>query len=120
MSQTKKPLGRRIYRALMLDVFFDRRTRPVFIYAIFAVGIGAAVYRWLEGWSWLDSVYFVVITLTTIGYGDLTPTQPVTKLITIFFAINGIVLLLTLFDAVRKLRGWEPDTNPQSDRPRAE
>lgn len=120
MSQTKKPLGRRLYRALMLDVFFDRRTRPVFIYAVIVIIIGAVIYHWLEGWGWLDSVYFVVITLTTIGYGDLTPTQPATKLITIFFAINGIVLLLTLFDAVRKLRGWEPDTNSHIDRPRAE
>lgn len=94
-------------RTFFLDLFYDRRTRPIFIYAVIIIGIGAALYHWLEGWSWLDSVYFVVITLTTIGYGDLHPTKPVTKLITIFYGLNGIVLLLLLFDVIRRLRGWD-------------
>ena len=94
-------------RTLFLDLFFDRRTRPVFIYAALMIVVGAALYHWLEGWSWLDSVYFVVITLTTIGYGDLHPTQPATKLITIFYGLNGIILLLLLFDIIRTLRGWD-------------
>ncbi|XP_069749995.1 potassium channel subfamily K member 4-like [Narcine bancroftii] len=28
------------------------------------------VFQWVEGWSVLESVYFVIITLTTIGFGD--------------------------------------------------
>ena len=96
-----------ISRALFLDVLFNRKTRPFFIYAAFVIVIGSTLYHWLEGWSWLDSLYFVVITLTTIGYGDLSPTTPATKLITIFYGINGIVLLLMLFDVIRTLRGWE-------------
>lgn len=94
-------------RTLFLDLLFNRKTRPVFIYALILVGVGAILYNWLEGWGWLDSVYFVVITLTTIGYGDLHPTTTATKVITIFYGINGIILILTLFDIVRTLRGWE-------------
>jgi len=96
-----------ISRVLLLDVLFNRKTRPILIYAAFVIVVGAALYHWLEGWNWLDSLYFVVITLTTIGYGDLSPTMPATKLITIFYGINGIVLLLMLFDVIRTLRGWE-------------
>jgi len=92
---------------LFLDVLFNRKTRPILIYAAVVITLGAALYHWLEGWSWLDSIYFVVITLTTIGYGDLHPTTPVTKLITIFYGINGIVLILMLFDVIRKIRGWD-------------
>ena len=96
-------------RALFLDIFIDRRTRPFFIYAVIIIGLGATLYHWFEGWSWLDSFYFVIITLTTIGYGDLHPTTPATKIITIFYGLNGIILILMLFDVIRKLRGWDVD-----------
>ena len=49
----------------------------------------------------------MVITLATVGYGDLHPTQPLTKLFTIFYVINGIVMLLTLFDVIRRVRGMD-------------
>ena len=69
--------------------------------------VGATIYHYLEGWDWLDSFYFVVITLTTIGYGDFVPTKDITKLITIFYGMNGVILLLTMFDIVRRVRQWE-------------
>ena len=68
----------------MLDVMRDPSTRPVFIYAASLILVGGIVYHWLEGWDWVDSFYFVVITLTTIGYGDLSPTTQLSKLVTIF------------------------------------
>ena len=107
MGQSKERLRRSFARTLFLDLLFDRRTRPIFIYATIVIGVGPALYHWLEGWSWLDSVYFVVITLTTIGYGDFSPTQPVTKIITIFYGLNGIILILILFDVIRTVRHWD-------------
>ncbi len=107
-------------RMLFLDVLIDRRTRPILIYAAIMIVLGAGLYHWLEGWGWLDSVYFVVITLTTVGYGDLHPTQPVTKLITIFYGLNGIILILMLFDVIRQLRGWKLNGNTQDAEERDE
>jgi len=107
VEPSKPRKHRRLYYALFLDVLLDKRTRPIFLYAAVMLVIGAALFHYLEGWEWLDSIYFVVITLTTIGYGDFTPTMPVTKLITIFYGLNGIIMLLMLFDVVRTLRGWE-------------
>jgi hypothetical protein len=97
-------------RTLFLDVLLDPRTRPIFIYAVIIIGVGTALFHWLEGWSWVDSLYFVVITLTTIGYGDFSPTTPLTKLITVFYGLNGVILLLVLFDVIRQLRGWTIET----------
>ncbi|XP_075209725.1 LOW QUALITY PROTEIN: potassium channel subfamily K member 2 [Chanos chanos] len=34
------------------------------------VALPASIFKHIEGWSALESVYFVVITLTTIGFGD--------------------------------------------------
>lgn len=106
MSQTKQPVRIPLYRTLFLDLFFEPRTRPIFIYVAAMITIGAVLFHWLEGWDWLDSVYFVVITLTTIGYGDFSPTKPVTKVITIFYGLNGIIIILMLFDVIRQVRGW--------------
>jgi hypothetical protein len=106
MGKSKSNLPSILTRTLFLDLFADPRTRPIFIYATIIIGIGAGLFHWLEGWGWLDSVYFVVITLTTIGYGDFSPTTPITKLITIFYGLNGVILLLMLFDIVRTVRGW--------------
>lgn len=104
MSKHPKPRSKFLSKLFFLDVLADPSTRPILIYVGVILLIGAALYHWLEGWDWIDSFYFVVITLTTIGYGDFTPTTPFTKLITIFYGINGVVVLLTFFDIIRRSR----------------
>ena len=54
---------------------------------------GTLFYWQVEGWSVLDSIYFSVITLTTVGYGDLAPTTAAGKVFTIFygFAVRAAV-----------------------------
>jgi voltage-gated potassium channel len=91
-------------RFLLLDLLLDSRSRTILAYAGLNVLVGAVLFHWLEGWDWLDAVYFVIITLTTIGYGDFSPTMPITKLITIFYALNGAAILLMLLDEIRRLR----------------
>jgi len=53
--------------------------------------VGATYFYWhVEGWSVVDSLYFSVMTMSTIGYGDLVPTTTFSKLFTIMFAILSI------------------------------
>lgn len=96
--------ARPLQRMLLLDVLRDKGSRPVFYWAGGMLLLGTLAYHWLEGWSFLDSLYFCVISLATIGYGDLTPTTPEAKLFTIFYVINGIGILLSLFDRIRTVR----------------
>lgn len=63
---------------------------------------GTVFYRAAEGWSWIDSLYFTVITLTTVGYGDLSPTSAGTKIFTIVLVLLGIGLLLSFIERVAR------------------
>jgi hypothetical protein len=56
----------------------DRQARSILIYAAAFIFLSAALYHWLEGWEWLYSIYFVIITFTIIGYGDW-PDHPTNK-----------------------------------------
>ena len=89
----------------MLDILRDRDSRPALLWALGTLLGGTFVYHWLEGWNYLDSLYFCVVSLATVGYGDYTPTTPVAKLFTIFYIINGIAILLAVFDRIRIVRG---------------
>jgi uncharacterized protein YneF (UPF0154 family) len=61
----------------------------IFLILIF---LGAYAYQIVEGWRYLDSVYFVVVTVTTVGYGDFAPQTDLGKIFTIIFPIAGMVL----------------------------
>lgn len=104
MTHTLKRLLGRFSHFFLWDLILDRRSRPLFIWAGALVLFGSFLFHNLEGWSWLDSIYFSVVTLTTVGYGDLTPTQPVTKIITIFYILNGIGILMTFINTAAEVR----------------
>lgn len=62
------------------------------------IGVGTVFYRVVEGWSWVDSVYFTVVTLTTVGFGDLHPTHDISKLFTIVFILVGVGFILAVLN----------------------
>jgi hypothetical protein len=117
MNQPRKNNSKILSKVFFLDVLLEPSTRPILFYVLGIIFIGAGLFHWLEGWSWIDSFYFVVITLTTIGYGDFTPSTPLTRLITIFYGINGVVVLLTFFDIIRRYRHMEVVTKDNKKNP---
>jgi voltage-gated potassium channel len=44
----------------------------------------------LAGWSWTDSLYMVVITISTIGYGEIGPMTPGIRLYTVLVIVCGL------------------------------
>jgi len=66
------------------------------------ISIGSMVYHYVEKWPWIDSIYFSVVALTTVGFGDMAPITAYGKVFTIFYLITGVGLILTFIDTVYK------------------
>jgi len=65
-----------------------------FLYCV----IGSLPFVYEQGLSWNEAVYFMCVTMSTVGYGDFSPTTPALRLFTIlwiFVAIVGVFPLLT-------------------------
>lgn len=66
---------------------------------------GTVFYSLNEGWRWLDSLYFCVTTLATVGFGDLVPRTDAGKLFTMVFIVTGVGLLASFISMLaRQLR----------------
>ncbi|KAJ5918329.1 hypothetical protein N7454_010704, partial [Penicillium verhagenii] len=64
---------------------------------------GAAVYAKVEGWRFLDAVYFADYTLLTIGVGNITPATHLGRGLLFPYAIGGIVILGLIISSIRTL-----------------
>jgi hypothetical protein len=67
--------------------------------------LGTVIYRWLEDWSWIDSLYFCTVAVTTVGFGDLAPSTDASKLFTVAYLLTGVSLIATFLDARLQRRG---------------
>jgi voltage-gated potassium channel len=66
----------------------------VFIYAGAIYQVEQAVNREDFG-TFLDAVYFAVVTMTTVGFGDITPVSEAGRGLTIMMILTGVVLIPT-------------------------
>ncbi len=88
------------------------------------LSLGTVIFSAMEGWNLLDSFYFVAMTATTVGYGDLVPTHTLSKIITIFYSLMIIPIILYGFSILakyevervyRKISGIERQQQEQED-----
>lgn len=69
----------------------------------FFLGISALIFSRAEGHTYVDGIYYVVVTTLTIGFGDITPHTPVMKVFTFPFTIIGITLLAIIVTSIVRL-----------------
>jgi voltage-gated potassium channel len=71
----------------------DKDFRNLFLWLLALIVLGSWFYMRVEHWTFLDSVYFSITTLATVGYGDFSPQTVAGKIFTIFYIIIGIGML---------------------------
>ncbi|SGY76217.1 BQ5605_C005g03475 [Microbotryum silenes-dioicae] len=57
------------------------------------LGLGSLVFSFMEDFSYIDSLYFTIVTITSVGFGDLIPTTVGAKIFSFFYDLCGLVLL---------------------------
>lgn len=75
---------------------FDRHVYHLLVaLAAVTLATGTVVYHFVEHFTWVDAYYFSVVTLATIGYGDLVPHTNFGKVFTTFYIFIGVGIITT-------------------------
>jgi len=70
------------------------RIRIVLLAVLAAIAFGTIVFHLVEGWSILDSLYVTAQTVTTVGFGDITPRTALGRAFATVFMIVGVGIVL--------------------------
>lgn len=71
----------------------NHQFQAISLLAIATIAGGSLFYHLVEKLSWVDSLYFTVVTLGTVGYGDIVPHTNFGKLFTSFYILFGIGII---------------------------
>ena len=83
--------------------------------------IGTFGFMYVEGWTFFDSFYMTLITLTTVGYGEVHPLTFHGRLFASFLMLIGVTIVFVsiavmgeTFRALHRLRGGprRPERDP--------
>lgn len=98
-------------------LFDDRRYRALVFWMVILIIGGTFFYNRIEGWGFIDSFYFTIVTLATVGYGDFAPTTPVSKLFTSVYIVLGIGFFLSFVNLLAQERNklYEERENRNDD-----
>ena len=61
---------------------------------------GTVGFHFIEGWGWFDSLYMVIITLTTVGYQEVHPLSHGGRVFNVFLILAGVALVFLMIGAL--------------------
>ncbi|SDB47687.1 voltage-gated potassium channel [Flavobacteriaceae bacterium MAR_2010_188] len=72
---------------------FKSKIYTSFALMLIVLLMGVLGFRIISGFSWLDAMYMTVITITTVGFGEVQPLDDVAKIFTMVLILTSIVIL---------------------------
>ncbi|WP_445735848.1 potassium channel family protein [Mariniflexile sp.] len=76
-----------------LSRFFKTRIYTAVFLMVFILLVGVAGYKLISGYSWVDAVYMTVITMTTVGFGEVVPLDEHSKIFTIVLILASVLIM---------------------------
>ncbi len=70
---------------------------------VFWILLGTAGFAVLEGWSLVDSLYMSIITISTVGFGEVQPLHPAGRMFASFIIVAGIGTAVYTFTGLGQL-----------------
>jgi len=64
---------------------------PLLAFSILLIVLLGRIVGIRESWGRLDSIYWAFITATTVGYGDIRPSRPECKTLSVIIAFIGMI-----------------------------
>ena len=82
---------------------------PLLIFFCVLIFISGFLVGRLERWSWTDTIYWTIITATTVGYGDFRPTKHRSRAYTIVVVLvgmmfTGVIVAITIASTTESLK----------------
>jgi voltage-gated potassium channel Kch len=97
------------------DVWLDERVRGLLLFAFSMIALATVTFWIIEDWSLLDSAFFSVVTISTVGYGELVPQTVIGKLAAMFYILVGLGVFVATASAVAEalMRRREQDRDSE-------
>lgn len=85
-----------------MNIFVVRLITLLSILLILAI-IGAIGFMLTEDLNFFDALYFTIVTISTVGYGDINPTTTAGKILAIVLVVLGVAVFLGVVANVTQL-----------------
>jgi Ni,Fe-hydrogenase I cytochrome b subunit len=101
------------------DVWKDAEIRILLVLILLLLSTGAVFYSEVEKYDLIDALYFSVMIMSTIGYGELNLSTSTAKIFTIVYAFTSIGVFIALVSKIalvfvergkksqRRIKEWE-------------
>ena len=73
--------------------FFRTKIYTAIFLMVFILLVGVFGYKMISGYSWIDAAYMTVITMTTVGFGEVVPLDNQSKIFTIFLILSSVLIM---------------------------